>query len=435
MEPRLSSRTVLIALALALIMASLSAEAGVIHVPGDAPTIQGGINIAQPGDSVLVEPGIYSEHIALVSNVSVIGVDPPTTIIDGGGQPIDVARAISVTNALFKGFTVRGAISGGGLPGGAGVFVNFPSATVRIEEVIATENDFGIAVFNGYNRQGPDIVRCVMRDNNFHGVSGPGNGLLSECVIYNNLNGINQAGNSTRPQILDNTIWGNRSDGFSYWNDFAPTVRNNIFAENGGFGLRERAPGTFVDPIVEFNLFWQNAAGNYYDVQAGMVRNTAPEINGMPNAANNLVDDPLLCEPPVSFFLCEDSPAIGSGIGGTTIGALGPGCPACGGPAAVADETPSTGRLQLTARPNPFALTTDIPFALERGGDALLRVYDASGRVVRTLLDGEIAAGEGRISWDGRADNGQRVPAGIYFLNLDVDGLTVSHKVALLGGS
>lgn len=434
MERVLSSRALAL-FVLVLVTASRAGEAGIIRVPGDSPTIQGGINLAQRGDSVLVDPGIYLEHINLVSNVSVIGADAPTTIIDGSGQAIDVVRAISVADVLFKGFTVRAAISGGGLPGGAGVFVNFPAATVRIEDVIATENDFGVAVFNGYTRQGPDIVRCVMTGNNFYGVSNPGNGLVSECLIHNNLHGINQAGNSTRPQILDNTIWGNRSDGFRYWNDFAPTVRNNIFAENGGYGIRERAPGTFVDPIVEFNLFWQNGAGNYYDVQTGMVRNTAPEINGMPNASSNLVDDPLLCAPPVDFALCEDSPAIGAGIGGTTIGALGAGCPPCGTTTSVADEAPIAGRPMLAARPNPFAFATDIPFTVERRGHALLRVHDASGRVVRTLLDEEIGPGERLITWDGRTDGGQRAPAGIYLLSLEVDGVTVSHKVALLDGS
>ena len=31
------------------------------HVPGDAPTIQAGVNLAQPGDDVLVGPGLYPD--------------------------------------------------------------------------------------------------------------------------------------------------------------------------------------------------------------------------------------------------------------------------------------------------------------------------------------------------------------------------------------
>ncbi len=116
-------RVVLGALALAL-SAVAPAGANVISVPGDSPTIQGGINLALPGDSVVVASGVYPEHLNLRSNVSVFGQDAATTIVDGGGVAIDVVRAINITNARFQGFTVTGAISGGGLPGGAGVFVN-----------------------------------------------------------------------------------------------------------------------------------------------------------------------------------------------------------------------------------------------------------------------------------------------------------------------
>jgi len=37
--------------------------ATIIHVPGDQPTIQAGINVANDGDTVLVQPAIYLENI------------------------------------------------------------------------------------------------------------------------------------------------------------------------------------------------------------------------------------------------------------------------------------------------------------------------------------------------------------------------------------
>lgn len=409
------------------------AAADIIHVPGDAATIQGGIALAQPGDSVLVSAGIYPEHVQLSSNVSVIGEDPLTTVVDGGGVAIDVVRAISVTGVRFKGFTVMGAISGGGLPGGAGVFVNFPSASVIIDEIIATGNDFGIAVFNSFNRSGPGITGCEIHDNNFFGVGDPGNGLLSRSVIYRNLHGISQAGNSSQPQIIGNTIWGNFTDGFSYWNDFAPTVRNNIIAANGGYGIRERAPGTFVDPIVEFNLFWDNGAGNYFDVQTQTIRNTAAEINALPNASDNLVDDPLLCNPPTDFHLCADSPALGAGQGGATIGAFEVGCDACGTTSIGPIAAPAVG-LRLLSLPNPLSVSTVIAFELKEPGHAILRIWDASGRAIRKLVDSEIRPGPFRVEWDGRTESGVRAPAGVYLLDLRVDRIQVRSKVTLLSG-
>jgi hypothetical protein len=416
-------------------IALASVAAAVVHVPGDAPTIQRGIDIAVPPDTVVVAPGIYNEHIQLRTRVDVFGSGTDVTIIDGGGVAVDVVRAVSITQVTFRGFTVRGAISGGSLPGGAGVFVNLPTAPIRIEDVRAMGNDFGISVFNGYAHTGPDIIECEATGNNYYGITDPGNGLVSGCLIHGNAwSGIDIWGNSARAQIVGNTIWGNLRDGLSYWNDFAPTVRNNIFAANTGFGIREHAPGTFADPIVEYNLFWDNAAGNYYDVQSGTIKNTALEINAMPNAQANVVEDPLFCDPPADFHLCEDSPAIGAGMGGVDIGALGAGCGPCG-PMVV--QTPASDRcagLRLYSFPNPAPRATTMTFTLEVGARVLLRVHDVGGRLVRTLLDRELPAGEHQIAWDGTDQSGAPAPAGAYVLDLRAGDLQIAGKVLVLGG-
>ena len=81
--------------------------------------------------------------------------------------------------------------------------------------------------------------------------------------------------------------------------------------------------------------------------------------------------------------------------------------------------------------PNPFSGTTQI--ALRLPGDAgpvRLTVHDSRGRKVRTLLDG--AAVEGNPVWDGRDDDGTRVPAGVYHARLVVGGRTESRKLVLL---
>ena len=412
----------------------LGGASAIVHVPGDASTIQGGIAIAVPPDTVMVAPGIYPEHVQLRSRVDVFGAGPEVTIIDGGGQAIDVVRAVSVTQVTLRGFTVRGAISGGGLPGGAGVFVNLPTAPVRIENVRATGNDFGIAVFNGYAHTGPDITGCDITGNNFYGIMNPGNGLISGTVVHGNAwAGILVSGNSTQPQIVGNTIWGNLGDGFSYWNDFPATVRNNIFAANAGCGIRERAPGTFVDPIVEYNLFWNNTAGNYFDVQTNTFKNTAAEINAMPNAEANLVDDPLLCDPPADFHLCEDSPAVGMGMGGVDIGALGVGCGPCGPQAVGSPVDDRSASLRLYSFPNPAQPATTMSFTLETPARVVLRVHDTAGRLVRTLVDRELPAGEQRVDWDGRDDHGALAPAGAYILDLRAGELQIAGKVLVLG--
>jgi len=69
-------------------------------------------------------------------------------------------------------------------------------------------------------------------------------------------------------------------------------------------------------------------------------------------------------------------------------------------------------------RPNPFNPRTEISFQLARGGSATLRVYDASGRLVRTLVDRSIEAGLHRVAWDGMDDRGRKATSGVYFYRL-----------------
>jgi len=82
--------------------------------------------------------------------------------------------------------------------------------------------------------------------------------------------------------------------------------------------------------------------------------------------------------------------------------------------------------------PNPFAPETHIAFELPRAGRAELRVYDASGRLIRTLLDEKRPRGRHTLSWDGRDDCGRRVPSGVYFYWLGAAGVDETRKMILV---
>ncbi|HTW90685.1 MAG TPA: FlgD immunoglobulin-like domain containing protein [bacterium] len=70
-------------------------------------------------------------------------------------------------------------------------------------------------------------------------------------------------------------------------------------------------------------------------------------------------------------------------------------------------------------RPSIFSRSVAVAFALPHQADVSLSVYDATGAMVRKLRHGITAAGEYRLSWDGRNDEGRTVPAGTYFCRLD----------------
>ncbi len=70
------------------------------------------------------------------------------------------------------------------------------------------------------------------------------------------------------------------------------------------------------------------------------------------------------------------------------------------------------------ASPNPFRGTTTLAFALAQGGAVDLSLYSVDGRRVRTLVGDTRAAGEYRITWDGRDDAGHRAAPGVYYARL-----------------
>lgn len=82
--------------------------------------------------------------------------------------------------------------------------------------------------------------------------------------------------------------------------------------------------------------------------------------------------------------------------------------------------------------PNPFWPATIIRFAVPEGSRShpvRLTVHDIQGRLVRTLVDSEVAGGGHETIWDGTDDNGKQVHPGIFFSVLEVDGRTFSRKM------
>ncbi|MDX2474842.1 MAG: S8 family serine peptidase [Candidatus Krumholzibacteria bacterium] len=87
------------------------------------------------------------------------------------------------------------------------------------------------------------------------------------------------------------------------------------------------------------------------------------------------------------------------------------------GVSAVGENIPRS--LTLTgAVPNPFNPATDIHFSLPATAHTSLRVYDVSGRLVRTLVDRQLAPGAYSERWDGRDEKGQGAASGIYFIRV-----------------
>jgi len=88
--------------------------------------------------------------------------------------------------------------------------------------------------------------------------------------------------------------------------------------------------------------------------------------------------------------------------------------------------------LDLCASPNPFHSSAFISFELSEPGFTSIEVYDLSGRIVSTLENSELAAGEHSVQWDGRSQNGEPVSAGLYFCRIQSGSITETTGLCLL---
>lgn len=62
----------------------------------------------------------------------------------------------------------------------------------------------------------------------------------------------------------------------------------------------------------------------------------------------------------------------------------------------------------------------------------ILRVYDVSGRLVRSLAQPRTSAGTHALLWDGRTQAGEHVGSGIYFLELHAGEMRRAQRIVML---
>jgi hypothetical protein len=169
--------------------------------------------------------------------------------------------------------------------------------------------------------------------------------------------------------------------------------------------------------LTEFETFW----GDFFlDVPRGVAVDPAGTafVTGQTSSAsfpNDTVLNPNPLQPSISSvpdaFVVKIPRDVPTGIK--------PGTPA--------RET----RLEQNL-PNPFNPTTTIRWTQAATGPTTLRIYDVSGRVVRTLVSGLRNAGPHTVQWDGSNNTGEQVASGTYFYELRTGSLVEARSMVLL---
>ncbi len=82
--------------------------------------------------------------------------------------------------------------------------------------------------------------------------------------------------------------------------------------------------------------------------------------------------------------------------------------------------------------PNPFNPSTTIAFSLASRARVSLTIFDARGTRIRSIVDEVRDAGQHRIGWDGRSDDGATAASGVYFCRMTVGTFNETRRLVLL---
>ncbi len=189
-------KRVLITTAL-LILLPVYVSGEVIQVPGDEPTIQGGIDAADDGDTVLIADGTYAgadnknlswngdeKHIAVMSENG-----PAACVIDceEWGRGFAFYETHQTSDDVVEGFTIR---NGCGELGG-GIYCSLASPAIIECNVFDCIADQGGGVF--CERSSAEIVNCAI-SNNLSGYHAGGIYCMDEVDV--NISGCAISGNT-----------------------------------------------------------------------------------------------------------------------------------------------------------------------------------------------------------------------------------------------
>jgi hypothetical protein len=82
--------------------------------------------------------------------------------------------------------------------------------------------------------------------------------------------------------------------------------------------------------------------------------------------------------------------------------------------------------------PNPFNPVTKIGFSVPMTSHVSVKVYDSTGRLVKTLVDEKKSAGAHHVMWRGENNAGVSVPSGMYFYRMETKGFSETRRMLLV---
>ncbi len=367
---------------------------------------------------------------AILNNVYIV----KNQAYSGAGVHIDPSSSPTFTDCVFADNTLFS-------PGGsyaAGIYMRYQTNPSFTRCIVTRNRSFGSAAIHLGEVSSPSFAYCSITDNDygFRLVSDATLSMSQTTISGNTEAGFVNAGSQT-PNIPENW-WGSNSGPehtgnpngngdliqgnaiYSPWNNqpsnaAAPPPPRDVVAEwtPGSTGGEITVNW---DPCPEDEAIWWVYWGldslSVVHPNYQMVTTNSAVINALQPFAWHYVQVRVVRSNGTSSWFSETVPVY---VGSTD--------------AEDPQQTPAPRK--VTVSPNPFRECARIAYTLEKSGVAELTVYNLRGQVIRRIEGQGSTLNSGVIVWDGRGENGEQMPAGVYIVRVSNGRDSASSRVLL----
>lgn len=293
----------------------VSVASSTLIVPDNYPTITSAINHAEPGDVIMVKPGIYNENLQINKAITLEGENFENTILMGSVSPQSNTTAvvtIASDNVKISGFTIQSLNYSNSVIHVCGIFIDADNSTITdniiqqtylgifcsiqsfttINNNIITSNlKDGIRFFGGSSNT---VSNNDINGNGQSGISLDGySNVISGNIVQNNYRGIGSA--STYSVIFNNTLASNAESGIFFAGSHDIISANTISGNKWGVYV---TPQLFSPNANKFyHNDFENNINNIFDNSSALQNwDNGPQSGGnywsdynskYPNASNN----------------------------------------------------------------------------------------------------------------------------------------------------
>ena len=423
----------------------------IIYAPCDSlPTIQDGINTCLPGDTLIIYPGTYYEHLR-ISKISQ-GNDNPAgitigsefltsgdrskineTVIDasGEGSCVRVDRTENTKHRMV-GLTLQNGMSMYGGSAAGGVVLDESQLYLSDMRIQDHKSEWLASAVYCMSGSGAYIENSIITNNHGNVLrTALGGGIfLTNAIIINNLgtamrlseysgthiinsNIANNGGgiryeNGCGTIILNSILWNPDTPEISYGGDPGNLLPASIYISNtciqegkNGVIASEQDFIKLLQNIQDDNPLFIDAGGGDYSLE--------PNSPCIGVGANSVLMAGKMMSAPKKDFFGNDRPS--PPLSKIDLGAIEQGL------SSFCSDKNKKSEIETfeiyNNYPNPFNGSTNIKFSIDQEQNVEASIIDLNGRVVKKLFNGPMQAGLHIFTW-----NSQNQPSGIYFIQL-----------------